>query len=347
MSRIRVIVGDITDLDVDVVVNAANFYDGMDGLLSLTAVGALGVWAAVAFTLGEDGLTFLLFTAILIGFLPRNWSVARIFLGDGGRSAELVTIHRAGQQDQTRPADAILIPGSGVNYDGSPSPNFLARIEHGRWLYEAGYAPLIALTGGSRREELREEARVAEEILLARGVPPEAILVEDRSQNTAENMAYIAPLLRERGVESILLVTSPFHQWRAERVFEEAGFEVYLSPPPDDPAELRPVRRPYYLARMIPLRGSWLDFEFDSSDNLYVRIDKKKKLPVTVFLQALGIPRDKVIKNFYDSDVIYARKGDFFRKLDQNLVGQRVEKGMLPEKHEKRRRSLRRQQTIL
>lgn len=67
-----------------IVVNAANFYDGMDGLLSLTAAGALGVWAAVALTLGADALVFGLFTATLLGFLPRNWCVARIFLGDGG-----------------------------------------------------------------------------------------------------------------------------------------------------------------------------------------------------------------------------------------------------------------------
>src|SRR5476649_2402899 len=51
--------------------------------------------------------------------------------------------------------------------------------------------------------------------------------------------------------------------------------------------------RPYYLARVIPMRGSWLDFEFDSNDICYVRIDKKKKILVTTFLQALGIPRDQ------------------------------------------------------
>lgn len=93
--------------------------------------------------------------------------------------------------------------------------------------------------------------------------------------------------------------------------------------------------RPYYLARIIPMRGSWLDFEFDSNDNLYVRIDKKKKLPVTVFLQALGIPRDEILSNFYGFDVVYAQKGQFFRKLDEHIVGQRIEKGMLPEKYEK------------
>ncbi len=94
--------------------------------------------------------------------------------------------------------------------------------------------------------------------------------------------------------------------------------------------------RPYYLARIIPMRGSWIDFEFDSSDYLYVRIDKKKKLLVTTFLQALGIPRDKIVSLFYNFDTISFEKGEFFRKVDSNLVGQRLEKGMLSEKHEKK-----------
>jgi DNA-directed RNA polymerase subunit beta len=93
--------------------------------------------------------------------------------------------------------------------------------------------------------------------------------------------------------------------------------------------------RPYYLARIIPMRGSWLDFEFDSGDNLYVRIDKKKKVLVTVFLQALGIARDKIIGEFYDFDVIYSERGEFYRKLDDKAIGQRIEKGMLPESYDK------------
>ncbi len=60
--------------------------------------------------------------------------------------------------------------------------------------------------------------------------------------------------------------------------------------------------RPYYVARIIPMRGSWIDFEFDSNDYLYVRIDKKKKLLVTTFLQALGIARDEIIPLFYNFD---------------------------------------------
>jgi DNA-directed RNA polymerase subunit beta len=52
--------------------------------------------------------------------------------------------------------------------------------------------------------------------------------------------------------------------------------------------------------RIIPARGSWLDFEFDPKDILYFRIDRKKKLPITTILFALGLSRDKVISTFYD-----------------------------------------------
>ena len=93
--------------------------------------------------------------------------------------------------------------------------------------------------------------------------------------------------------------------------------------------------RPYYLARIIPMRGSWLDFEFDSNDYCYVRIDKKKKILVTTFLQALGVPRDQIVSLFYNFEKIYAQKGEFYRKVDSSLLGQRIEKEMLPEKEEK------------
>src|SRR5579872_7066894 len=93
--------------------------------------------------------------------------------------------------------------------------------------------------------------------------------------------------------------------------------------------------RPYYLARIIPMRGSWLDFEFDSNDLLYVRVDKKKKLLVTTFLQALGYTRNEIISLFYKFDTVQGEKGRFFRTVNDALIGQRIEKGMLPEVHEK------------
>ena len=93
--------------------------------------------------------------------------------------------------------------------------------------------------------------------------------------------------------------------------------------------------KPYYTARVIPMRGSWLDFEFDTSDCLYVRIDKKKKVLVTTFLQALGISRDQILPTFYESDVVLADKGTFYKEVNDNLIGFRFDKDMLPADLEK------------
>ncbi len=99
--------------------------------------------------------------------------------------------------------------------------------------------------------------------------------------------------------------------------------------------KIKDVRgRPYYLARIIPMRGSWIDFEFDSSDRLYVRIDKKKKLLVTTLLQALGIDREQIIPSFYGIDTVFVQKGSFFSNVDDALLGHRLEQGMIPAKYE-------------
>ncbi|MGV8073706.1 MAG: DNA-directed RNA polymerase subunit beta [Syntrophobacteraceae bacterium] len=60
-----------------------------------------------------------------------------------------------------------------------------------------------------------------------------------------------------------------------------------------------------YSARIIPLRGSWLDLEFDPKDILYVRIDRRRKFPVTVLLKALGYSTEELLNYFYPSDKVY------------------------------------------
>ncbi len=89
--------------------------------------------------------------------------------------------------------------------------------------------------------------------------------------------------------------------------------------------------QPCHIARIIPGRGSWIDFEFDHNDTLYVRIDKKKKILVTTFLQALGFSKDSILPMFYDSESIEVKKGKFYKKVDATLIGQRLESGTLPE----------------
>ncbi len=94
--------------------------------------------------------------------------------------------------------------------------------------------------------------------------------------------------------------------------------------------------KPYFLARIIPMRGSWMDFEFDSNDILYVRIDKKKKILLTTFLQALGYTRSKILNLFYDTETVCCKRGLIFTPLDGGVIGNRIEKGMLPEALEKK-----------
>lgn len=81
-----------------------------------------------------------------------------------------------------------------------------------------------------------------------------------------------------------------------------------------------------YSARVIPYRGSWLDFEFDHKDILYVRIDRRRKLHVTVLLKALGYSVDELLDYFYDHETVSFGKDDaihlhFEPKL---YVGQRA-----------------------
>ncbi|MFN4289172.1 MAG: DNA-directed RNA polymerase subunit beta [Brevundimonas sp.] len=64
-----------------------------------------------------------------------------------------------------------------------------------------------------------------------------------------------------------------------------------------------------FAARVIPYRGSWLDFEFDAKDIVYVRIDRRRKLPASTFLMALGMDGEEILRTFYDS-VPYEKRKD-------------------------------------
>ena len=68
-------------------------------------------------------------------------------------------------------------------------------------------------------------------------------------------------------------------------------------------------------ARIIPYRGSWLDFEFDHKDCVYVRIDRRRKLPTTILLRALGYDNEGIIKLFFETNQFILSTGDIFLEL--------------------------------
>jgi DNA-directed RNA polymerase subunit beta len=81
-----------------------------------------------------------------------------------------------------------------------------------------------------------------------------------------------------------------------------------------------------YSARVIPYRGSWLDFEFDPKDIIYVRIDRRRKMHATVLLRALGYSTQDLLNYFYSTETIYLEKGSkFSRSIEFDILsGQRA-----------------------
>src|SRR3712207_4305248 len=80
-----------------------------------------------------------------------------------------------------------------------------------------------------------------------------------------------------------------------------------------------------YSARIIPYRGSWLDFEFDSKDLVHVRIDRRRKLPVTTLLLALGLDQEAILGTFY-GELTFKRSGQGWKTpfRPDHLRGQKV-----------------------
>ncbi|MCK9362761.1 MAG: DNA-directed RNA polymerase subunit beta [Syntrophales bacterium] len=76
-----------------------------------------------------------------------------------------------------------------------------------------------------------------------------------------------------------------------------------------------------YSSRVIPIRGSWLDLEFDSKDLLYVRIDRRRKMPVTILLKAMGNSTEAILAYFYNIDRVDIEGGNFFVAVNDSLLG--------------------------
>ena len=73
-------------------------------------------------------------------------------------------------------------------------------------------------------------------------------------------------------------------------------------------------------ARIIPYRGSWLDFEFDPKDCVFVRIDRRRKLPVTILLRALGFNTEQILETFFETTRFYISRDGFEMTLVANRL---------------------------
>ena len=122
------------------------------------------------------------------------------------------------------------------------------------------------------------------------------------------------PLMTENGIFIIngteRVIVSQLH--RSPGVFYESG-----------------QPRDYFLGKIIPYRGSWVEFEYDDRNLLYVRIDRKRKFLATTFLRALGLDSDEdILKTFYKVSTITVDRKKLYWQLDDSLVGKKIGKNI-------------------
>jgi uncharacterized SAM-binding protein YcdF (DUF218 family) len=135
-------------------------------------------------------------------------------------------------KDERPRVDAIVVLGA-AQYDGRPSAIYEARLEHAVDLWRQDVAPLLVFTGGKEPGDRFTEGGSGARWAVARGVPEAAVLTEETSRTTYQNLAGARRLLERRdpgGRHRIVVVSDPFHMFRAVRQAADLGMDAYPSP---------------------------------------------------------------------------------------------------------------------
>lgn len=163
--------------------------------------------------------------------LRSAWRIIRIVVALGvlliWYAAMAITIFSWRTDDVS--ADAIIVLGAAA-WGNRPSPIFRERLNHALRLYQAGDADRIIVTGGVGLKSRFSEAEVGFNYLVVRGMSAENILIEDQSANTIENLANVKQIAATKGLDSFILVSTPFHMKRAMFIAQQVGLNAYSSP---------------------------------------------------------------------------------------------------------------------
>lgn len=144
-------------------------------------------------------------------------------------AATAVQVYQASLRDQAAPAQAILVLGA-AQYDGRPSPDLVARLDHAYDLWQRGYAKVIALTGGGRPGDRFTEAQAGQSYLAGRGVPGSDIVVNDAGSDSWLSMVGAAEQLRKLHDTRVILVSDPFHNARVAGMASALSLDGLVSP---------------------------------------------------------------------------------------------------------------------
>jgi uncharacterized SAM-binding protein YcdF (DUF218 family) len=143
----------------------------------------------------------------------------------------LAQVWRVGADDQARPVDALVVMGV-AQYDGRPSPQLRARLDHVVTLWNRGVADVVMTTGGNQPGDRFTEAEASANYLIDAGVPESAILQETGGTSTYESLVAVDAALDARGMDRIVIVTDPYHASRSRMIAQGLGLEAWSSSTP-------------------------------------------------------------------------------------------------------------------
>ncbi len=154
-----------------------------------------------------------------------------LLLGCGGPSRPYYRVELA--ERNLKPAEAIVVLGLRLDEKGEAATMLKNRMDFALKLHGQGLAPNLILTGGQARAG-RTEAQVMSQMAQARGVKPEAIVLEEAARTTLENATFTARLLAERKWKSAIIVSDRGHLMYALPLFRDAfeaqGIALYWAP---------------------------------------------------------------------------------------------------------------------
>ncbi|MEO8163283.1 MAG: YdcF family protein [Ilumatobacteraceae bacterium] len=134
-----------------------------------------------------------------------------------------------GRSDEARSVDAIVVLGA-AQYDGRPSPQLVARLDHAIDLWNDGLSHLIIVTGGKQQADRFTEAESAAKYLEEYGVPIASIAQESEGTTTRESLIGVRNILAARELKSLLIVTDPYHSLRARMIAQDLDLQAFVSP---------------------------------------------------------------------------------------------------------------------
>ncbi|HSO94735.1 MAG TPA: YdcF family protein [Acidimicrobiia bacterium] len=152
-----------------------------------------------------------------------------IVLAVGYYLVTLVQVWRAARSDDERRSQAIIVLGA-AQYNGRPSPDLRARLDHAADLYPRHVAPVVVVTGGKQPGDQFTEASAGANYLHTRGVPDSAVQRESTSHSSWESLLAASRFLRPEGIRRVVLVSDPFHSLRIRLIATDVGLDAVTSP---------------------------------------------------------------------------------------------------------------------